>query len=142
MYKLIFIFILFISFLGCKKVKENFLIKGDWEVKSIYMNGGSLNMMELALPYYKEGKGIYYCYFYDEGLTKGEYFTHDTLNYEVFGEWEIKKNKVFMKMDAYINGEFEYQRSGKKEYTLFCDSNYVELYDMGYVELLIVIKKL
>ena len=99
-------------------------------------------MMELALPYYKDGNGVYYCYFYDEGLTKGEYLTHDTLNYEVFGEWAIKKNKEYMKMDAYINGEFEYQRSGKKEYTLFCDSNYVELYDMGYVELLVVIKKI
>jgi len=142
MNKYIIIFTLFIPFLGCKKVKENFLIKGDWKVKGIYMNGGSLNMMELALPHYKEGDGIYYSYFFDEGLAKGEYLTHDTLNYEVYGEWEIRKSKVFMKMDAYINGEFEYQRSGKKEYTLYCDSNYIELYDMGYVELLVVINKI
>ena len=74
-------------------------MKGDWKVKNIYMNGGSLNMMELALPHYKEGNGIYYCYFYDEGIAKGEYFTLDTLNYEVFGQWEIRKNKVYILND-------------------------------------------
>ena len=142
MNKYILIFILFIPFLSCKKIKENFLMKGEWKVKSLSMNGGSLNMMDLALPHYKEGNGVYHCFFYDEGIAKGEYYTHDTLNYEVFGQWEIRKNKVFMKMDDYINGEFIYQKSGKKEFTLFCDSNYVELYDMGYVELLVVINKL
>ena len=45
-------------------------------------------------------------------------------------------------MDVYINGEFDFQKSGKREYTLFSDSNYIDLYDMGYVSLLVKIKKL
>tara|TARA_B100000683_G_scaffold166232_1_gene160085 strand:- start:239 stop:667 length:429 start_codon:yes stop_codon:yes gene_type:complete len=129
-------------FLQCKKVKENFLIKGDWVVEACYMNGGSINLMNNALPYFEEGEGRYQSKFYKDGLCLGQYYTHDTLNYEVLGNWEFRKKKVYMKMDVYINGEFDFQKSGKREYTLFSDSNYIDLYDMGYVSLLVKIKKL
>ena len=131
-----------IAFSSCKKIKENFLIKGDWVVKEAYMNGGSVNMMNNALPYFSEGNGKYQTIFFDDGVCQGQYFTHDTLNYEVFGNWEFRKKKVYMKMDVFINGEFEFQKSGKKQYTLFTDSNLIEMYDIGNVSLLVKIEKL
>ena len=117
-------------------------MKGEWEVTELYANGGSINQLNNALPHFNNGNGLYKIGFFDDGVAQGEYYTFDTLNYDVIGNWEVRKKKIYMKMDVYIDGEFEYEKSGKKEFTLYSDSNYIELYGLGYVNLLVKIKKL
>ena len=128
-------FFSFISFFilcsGCFKITEIVMMKGEWQVLEVKVNGGDLNQMEQLLPQF-ETNGRYLIYMMDDGVMKGEYYIGDNLEFEVWGEWELLTNDdVFMRIDEYINGTFLVQSNGDHLYTMYSDSNDIAFYDIG-----------
>ena len=104
-------------------------MKGEWLVSEVNVNGGALNQLGQLLPEF-ETNGRYLIYMMDNGLMKGEYYIGDALDYEVFGEWDLKTHDyIYMKIDEYIDGTFLLRSNGKQEFTLYCDSNNIAFYD-------------
>lgn len=126
---------------GCKKLHEDFVMKGEWEVLDVNLNNGSKNFMESLMPHYVDGNDCchYYVYYFEDGVVSGEYYTYDTLNYATQGEWEIiKPGEIYMKVDEYIDGVFEYKKESKGFYRLTANNNQVAFYNIGPVDMSIL----
>ncbi|MCB9232358.1 MAG: hypothetical protein H6581_11885 [Bacteroidia bacterium] len=125
---------------GCKHLHEDFIMNGEWEVTEVNLNNGSKNFLESLMPHYADGNDCchYNVSYLDNGVMRGEYYTYDTLNYAVEGDWEIvKPGEIYMKADQYIDGVFTYQKESKGHYLLHSDINQVEFYQIGQVEMAI-----
>ena len=121
----------FLLFSGCSKITEVIMMKGEWQVLEVKINGGDLNQLAQLFPQF-ETNGRYLIYMMDDGVMKGEYYIGDNLDFEAWGEWELLTNDyVFMKIDEYINGTFLIKSNGDHLYTMYCDSNYIAFYDIG-----------
>ncbi|MDE0722198.1 MAG: hypothetical protein OSB28_02710 [Flavobacteriales bacterium] len=125
------IIILFILCSGCTKITEIAMMKGEWQVLEVKINGGDLNQLEQLFPQF-DTTGRYLIYMMDDGVMKGEYYIGDILDFEAWGEWELLSNDyVFMRIDEYINGTFLIRSNGDHLYTMYSDSNDIAFYDIG-----------
>ena len=125
------IIILFILCSGCTKITEIAMMKGEWQVLEVKINGGDLNQLEQLFPQF-DTIGRYLIYMMDDGVMKGEYYIGDILDFEAWGEWELLSNDyVFMRIDEYINGTFLIRSNGDHLYTMYSDSNDIAFYDIG-----------
>ena len=116
---------------SCSKITEVTMMKGEWQVLEVKVNGGNLNQMEQLFPQF-DTTGRYLIYMMDNGVMKGEYYIGDNLDFEAWGEWELLTNdSVFMKIDEYINGAFLVKSNGDHLYTMYSDSNDIAFYDIG-----------
>lgn len=125
--------ILFIAFSSsCTKITNTMLLKGEWEIKEAYMNGGSTNQMaQLFSDFNQSGK--YLTYFMDEGLMKSEYYIDAELLEETFGRWELQNHDlIYLKMDEFVDGEFQIEIIDQEHFKLFSAYNDVSFYDIGY----------
>jgi hypothetical protein len=121
----------FLLFSGCSKITEVIMMKGEWQVLEVKINGGDLNQLAQLFPQF-ETNGRYLIYMMDDGVMKGEYYIGDNLDFEAWGEWELLTNDyVFMKIDEYINGTFLIQSNSNHLYTMYSDSNDISFYDIG-----------
>ncbi len=140
----IFLFCTIMILCACQKIYNIYVIKGEWEVGSVEINGGSTNMMETFLPYfyYKNNCCSYKIYFDDDGTAKAEYYTFDTLNYEIFGTWELKDAKhIYMNLDEYVDGNFEIEIVNPNEMIMYAEENQIKAYNIGLVGLIIRAKR-
>ena len=128
-------------FLGsCQKIEKSYVIKGQWDIQTVTLNGGSKNMMESLLPDYIDGDTCceYQVLFDDEGNMYGYYYTHDTLNYAETGTWEWVESMTFSYyLNPYIDGIFTVERDkdNKKTWLMRSIRNNIEYYDIGEVEM-------
>ncbi len=96
--------------------------------------------METFLPYYysKNNCCSFKISFDDDGTAKAEYHTFDTLNYEMFGEWELKDDKhIYMHLDEYVDGVFEIEIVNANEMNMYAEENLIKAYNIGMVGLII-----
>ena len=133
MKKTVFFSLIFVFFLsgGCYKITEVTIMKGEWQVLEVKVNGGGMNQMEQLLPEF-ETNGRYLIYMMDQGVMKGEYYLGDNLDYETWGEWELlTHDHIFMRIDEYVNGTFLIRSNGDDLYTMYSDSNDIAFYNIG-----------
>lgn len=132
------VILIFLS-LSCRKIQERKILTGEWEFISGYMNHDTtINILDVVLPYHStDPSNCYYqIMFEDDGIVYGNYYTYDTLNYAVVGEWELKEFNVFyIKLDQYIDGTFLVENEGDHDYKLISnsDSNMVSWLGLGIV---------
>jgi hypothetical protein len=139
-----FIIILFLFF-SCIKIETTYVMKGKWELEAFYINNGNTNFMYPILPLYSDGNDCchYYIYFEDKGVAKAKYYTYDTLNYAVTGEWEMLDDRLmYINLDKYVNGIFEVKINTMKDFQLYSKKNYMKFYNIGETELTIDSKRL
>jgi len=116
------------TLLTCKKVKQRYVIKGDWELMSANVEGDT-NLLKLVLSKYSncEGNCRYLICFEDKSRVMGYYYTYDTLDYSVEGEWEmVDRDKIFVRLDHYVDGYFEFEKTKRKHFLLYSPENYVK----------------
>ena len=120
--------VLMLALFSCAKLQESRIIKGSWELKFAMLGDQPGNAMEVLLPFYKEYPDSchYVITFDDNNVAQGYYYTFDTLNYTVTGEWEmLRKDFAYIKLDEYINGIYFVEKNTRINYTLTSDSNRV-----------------
>lgn len=128
-------FLLILTATGCYKINQVFILKGEWYLNSLEIDGGSTNFMHGVLPNYDDANGYYRIFMLDNGLTRGEYYTADTLNYFVTGEWFLQsKDSIYINMDNYVDGTFLIELVGTKEMILTSDHNNIKFFNIGDVK--------
>ena len=126
------------TFSGCYKLKENFIMKGEWVVKSVKVDGGSTNFMGSILPDFDENTCEYKIYFGEDGVCAGQYYINDTLNYAVEGTWVlIDPSNLYIDMDQYVKGTFEIEEQSTSSVHMFAEQNLVKFYNIGEVQMFI-----
>lgn len=125
-------FVLILTATGCYKLNHTYILKGTWYLNSLEIDGGSTNFMHGVLPNYDDANGYYRIYMLDNGMARGEYYTADTLNYFVTGEWMLTQtDSIFLKMDNYVDGTFLIELVGKDEMILTSDHNNINFFNIG-----------
>lgn len=133
--------LLLLYYSSCKKIQEMKLMSGDWEMKSVYLNNDTTSdVLDILLPYRSTNKEdcYYQVFFEDDGVAIGNYYTFDTLNYSVTGEWDqLEYNVLYVKLDEYVDGTFNCENMGDGDWQLVsdADSNYVTFFGIGKVHL-------
>ena len=70
---------------SCIGLQKDMLLKGEWTMDFVKLNGGELNFLEELMPDYVSGKGKYLVYFEDGGVCRGEYYANNVPVYVVNG---------------------------------------------------------
>ena len=131
----LFIAFLFVVVNGCYKVHHNFMVKGIWYIDGVEIDGGSVNQMGSILDNYEDGNGIYKVYMLENGLLRGEYYTYDTLNYFITGQWALlEHDQIYLKADQYIDGTFQIEVVNSKKVILSTEKNHVTFFNIGDVK--------
>jgi len=125
-----FLIFILISCISCKRIQENKIIKGTWEVVKVELDHGDINAMEIFLQGYKSNAKCchYIVNFRDGNLCSGTYYRNDSLIYTVEGEWEMKEfNLVYVNLDTYVNADLDVNRHSKTYYTLDTEENNIDV---------------
>ena len=126
---------LILSLTGCYKAHHNYILKGKWYMNIFEVDGGSTNFANGVLPAWEDGNGEYIIYMLDNGLARGEYYTYDTLNYFVTGEWDLlSHDTIYLNMDQFVNGKFLVELVDKENMILTSNANDIEFFNMGVVK--------
>lgn len=127
------------TFSGCYKIKENFIMKGEWFITKIELDGGSTNFMESILPEYDADTCEYRIYFGDDGVCVGQYYVGDELNYAVEGEWVLlDPTHLYVEVDQYVKGVFEFEEQSTSLIHMYAERNIVKFYNIGETQLFII----
>lgn len=130
--------LLIIFFSGCYKFKHNYIMKGEFHIGAVELEGGSSNLMEGILPNYVDGDGDYIVHCLDNGVLRAEYYAYDTLVYYRTGTWNMPdKNHVYYDVDVFIDGTFLIEPAGKDAFLLTSEDNYIEFFNLGSVKMVI-----
>jgi len=130
-FSILVLFVAGMALASCKKVQQDMIVKGVWELKAFYPDTATTNLMNSILPYYSNGGGCcrYKIDFQSDDIVFGYYITYDTFNYVKIGKWQLRKfNKIYVQLDNYVDGEFEIKKSGRKEYTMTSEANYIRAF--------------
>lgn len=131
-----------ISLSGCFKLKENYIMKGEWVVKKVELDGGSTNFMESILPQYDENTCEYRIYFGENGVCNGQYYVNDTLNYAIQGEWVLlDPTHLWVEMDRYVKGTFEIEEQSASLIHMYAERNIVKFYNIGETQMFIIAER-
>jgi hypothetical protein len=130
------------SFSGCYKLKENFIMKGEWLVKKVEMDGGSTNFMDVILPDYNENTCEYKIYFGENGVCNGQYYVDGVLNYAIQGSWVLlDPTHLWVEMDQYVKGSFEIEEQSTSLIHMYAERNIVKFYDIGETQMFIIAER-
>ncbi len=128
-----------VAFSGCFKLKENFIMKGEWVLKKVEMDGGSTNFMEVVLPDYDPNTCEYKIYFGEDGVCNGQYYVNDTLRYAILGSWVLlDPTHLWIEMDQYVKGTFEIEEQSTSLIHMYAERNIVKFYNIGEVQMFII----
>ncbi len=95
--------VIFFCATSCYKVHHNYIVKTEWYLNALELDGGSTNFMNGILPDYADGGGYYKIYMLDNGLSRGEYYVYDTLNYCVTGKLGLlSPDSIYIELDKYV----------------------------------------
>ena len=138
----ILLFSLFLIAQSCYKIHHTYMIKGEWYIDAVEVDGGTTNQIGAILPNYVDGNGVYKVYMLENGLLRGEYYTYDTLNYFVTGEWQLIENdQIYLRADQYIDGTFKIEPVNAKKMILSTSSNFVTFFNIGEIKSIIRISR-
>ena len=71
----------------------------------------------------------------ENGLLRGEYYTYDTLNYFITGQWEmLEHDQIYLKADQYIDATFNIEVVNSKKVILSTEKNHVTFFNIGDVK--------
>lgn len=119
-------FIYFSFFSSCKKLQQNVLVNHKWKLNAYYLDTFSTNFMDNVVPLYKDcnGQCEYLITFKENGEMIAEYYTYDTLYFTRIGVWEnLEFEKIYMKLDVYVDGEYYISNYDNKNYMLISNAN-------------------
>lgn len=124
---------------SCYKVHHNYIVKGEWYLNSLEIDGGSTNFMHGVLPGYSDatGKinGYYRIYMLESGLIRSEYYVADTLNYFKTGTWDLfSHDSIYLNVDDYSNGTYFIELLNKEEMIMTTDHNDIKFFNIGDVK--------
>ncbi|GIV33271.1 MAG: hypothetical protein KatS3mg031_0806 [Chitinophagales bacterium] len=113
---------------SCRPAQERLVIEGNWEVVHVELNHQPGNAMEYFLANYTSFAACcHYLVDFRSNLTcSGTYIHNDSLIYTTEGRWNLVAfNRIYVKLDRYVDAMLEVDRHSNRYYSLRSDSNRV-----------------
>lgn len=112
---------------SCKKIQNNVLIKGKWNVEKVKSDFLTLeNSMDLLIPGYVSNNECcqYIVDFKDDQTVTGTFYKDKQVMQIDSGEWKLDEfNLLYIQLGKYINGTYDINKDSKRFYILTTDSN-------------------
>ncbi|HRN93846.1 MAG: hypothetical protein M9931_02705 [Chitinophagales bacterium] len=148
---------------ACRKIQEDNLIKGLWQVESISIDTSTMlnrnttfvrNLIDTANArngnylnafldgYTANSSNAYYRIDYQrDGIVFTYYNIGDSNVYSTIGKWELPKNNLLIqKVDKFLDGQFTIKQLNTTSYSYKSTNNYIKFLD-DTVSLEVKIKK-
>ncbi len=120
-----------LSFNSCKKITEDQLINGLWQVNKVLVDTSTNNFLN-TLPFYPDGNDCcaYKLDFEKDNTVIAYYIAYNNFNRISAGNWQATGfNEVFIKVDSFIDGTFKITQPTLKMRRLTSDENHLKVYD-------------
>jgi hypothetical protein len=138
------------SILSCRKIREDNLVKGLWQVQSIKIDTATINnrnsplvrafidtatanggdFLHSLLPNYTANKAnAYYRIKFDREDISFSYYNINEANvYTVLGRWDLPESEeIYLNSDNFLDGTFEIVQKGNVDnYEFTSDLNYIK----------------
>lgn len=116
---------------SCKKITQDQLINGLWQVNNVSIDNSSTNYLE-TLPHYTDGNNCcaYKLDFERDNTVIAYYITYNNFEKIVAGNWEVTDyNEVYVKVDSFMDGTFKTTNPSPRHWKLSSDANHIKAYD-------------
>lgn len=118
---------------SCKKITEDQLINGLWQVNKVTIDTSTSNYLN-TLPYYSNGDDCceYKLAFEKDNVVIAYYITYDSFARYDIGTWEATAYKeVYINVDDFIDGTFKVAQpvSNVKRRILTSEENHIKAFD-------------
>lgn len=113
---------------SCKKITQDQLINGLWEVTNVEIDTSTTNFLETHLPHYANGNNCcaYKLDFEKDNTVIAYYITNDSFNRYDLGYWEATAYKeVYIQVDSFLDGTFKITQPTIKTRKLTSEENYI-----------------
>lgn len=114
---------------SCKKITQDQLINGLWEVTNVEIDTSTTNFLVTHLPHYINGNNCcaYKLDFEKDNTVIAYYITNDSFNRYDLGYWEVTAYKeIYVQVDSFLDGTFQIAQPTIKSRKLTSDENYVQ----------------
>ena len=123
-------FILF-SFNSCKKITEDQLVNGTWQLNEVYVDTATSNYLN-KLPNFAKGNNCcaYKMDFQKDDVVLTYYLTYDTFTYVIAGNWKVPTyNQITIKLDNFMDGTFDILKPSPGTWDLTSSANHIKAFD-------------
>lgn len=118
-------------FSSCKKITQDQLINGLWQVNTVTIDTSSMNYLN-TLVHYTDGNDCctYKLDFEKDNTVIAYYITYNNFTKIVAGNWQVTAyNEVFVQVDSFMDGTFKTTNPSPKHWKLTSDKNHIKLFD-------------
>jgi hypothetical protein len=118
-------------FNSCKKITEDQLINGLWNLEEVYIDTSTSNYLATLPEFGSSAKCCFYkMYFQDNGTLLTYYVVHDSVKSINNGSWVLPDyNKVTMQFDIFVNGTFVINKPSLSHWELITTGNRAPVID-------------
>jgi hypothetical protein len=120
-----------VSFNSCKKITEDQLINGLWQVTNVSIDNSTDNYLN-TLPFYPNGNDCcaYKLDFERDNTVIAYYIANNNFNRIFAGNWEVTAyNEIYVQVDSFIDGTFKITQPSIKTRVLTSDANHIKAFD-------------
>ena len=120
-----------VSYNSCKKIIEDQLINGLWQVTNVSIDNSTDNYLN-TLPYYPNGNDCcaYKLDFERDNTVIAYYIANNNFNRVFAGNWEVTAyNEIYVQVDSFIDGTFKITQPSIKARVLTSDANHIKAFD-------------
>ncbi len=121
-------FTMAVGFGSCKKITQDQLINGLWQVTNVQVDTSTANFLDTHLPHFADGNNCcaYKLDFEKDNTVIAYYITNDSFNRYDLGFWEATAYKeIYVQVDSFLDGTFKITQPSIKSRELNSDANYI-----------------
>lgn len=122
-----------VTFSSCKKITEDQLINGLWQVTKINVEGDTIENLLTTLPFYNpnDENCSYKLDFEKDNTVIAYYIANGSFVTIHAGNWDVTAyNEIYVNVDSFIDGVFKiYQPPASKTRKLTGEENHIRYYD-------------
>jgi hypothetical protein len=116
---------------SCKKTTETQLVNGLWKLNSVNIDTSSANFLS-SLPGFGNGHTAYKLSFQESDVVFAYYVSNDSIIRYSVGTWTVPAySQVYIKVDSFIDGTFNIDRSSLYHWQLTSNYNHIASFDNG-----------
>ncbi len=121
-----------LTFSSCKKITQDQLINGLWQVEKVKVSLDTVENYLTTLPQYREDDDCcsYKLDFEKDNTVIAYYIANGSFNRILAGNWQVTAyNEIYMQVDSFIDGVFKITQPAIKRRVLTGERNHIKAYD-------------
>ncbi len=131
-----------VTLYSCTKIQRTYLLKGQWEIDSFTIGGGSENMVAAFFADHEAGNGKMILNFSNSGVLKSDHYSFGEIDSTLFGTWSMPDYETnVVRLGDLVDATFTIEVVDPNHVILHTDKNLIRFYDIGEVTSVIEVSK-